>query len=341
MVEIEKYLTAPQMVAKFTGAVDRAAMPYIQSVLIAVEANEGLQKCTPESIGIAALRAAALQLSCDPAVRQAYMVPYKRNKKKADGSWYSYYEAVFQPHYMGLYTLAMRTNKYRTIDVKPTPAGYKLVTDLEHNTDVLINDKGQPVAYMPEVKPEEAGGWYGWFVTRTGFIKKVYWTVEQIHAHAKKYNPKGYAADKSPWQDPNFRPIQEKKTVLRDLLRWADMSGIGDAIISEALKADDDVIDAEAEAEPTAETLPSNVDQPVDTAFPNGSARLMELREKSKTDPTTAYYSACKAAGLENEAQQSILKEIHATIGEVGSGYEDKTFTAAFEKVAKAYVEVI
>ena len=325
--EIEKHLTSPQMLAKFEAAVNRAARPFIQSVLIAVEQNEQLQKCTPESIGIAALRAATLQLSCDPALRQAYLVPYKRNKKKADGAWTSWYEAVFQPHYMGLYTLVMRTGKYRTIDVLPTPAGYQLVTDMEHNSEQLLNEKGQPVAFMPKVKPEEAGGWYGYFVTKQGHVKKVYWTVQEIHQHAAKFSM-SYKSEKSLWQDPKHRATMEKKTVLIDLLKWADMSGLIDpAEIRAAI--DDDIVEAEAQDAPETETLPSGTDQGVDETFPNGSKRLMELREKAKADPTTAYWEAAKAAGLDTEAGKSVLKECGGD------------FAVAFNKLAAAYAEVI
>lgn len=325
--EIEKYMTSPQMLAKFEAAVNRAARPFIQSVLVAVEQNDGLLKCTPESIGIAALRAATLQLSCDPSVRQAHLVPYKRNKKKADGSWTSYYEAVFQPHYMGLYTLAMRTGKYRTIDVLPTPAGYQLVTDLEHNSEQLLNEKGQPVAFMPKVDPAQAGGWYGYFVTKQGHVKKVYWTVQEIHKHAAKFS-KNYNSDKSSWKDPNFRPTMEKKTVLLDLLRWADMTGINDPALSEAMQYADDVIDAETD-EPTTEPLPSGTTESVDQAFPNGSERLMQLREKAKKDAPTAYWEAVNAAGIDKATADAIKQECGGDM------------LAAFEKVAAAYAEVI
>lgn len=259
LILIEKHLTSPQILAKFTEVLDRGAKPYIQSVLIAVEQSEDLQKCSPDSIGIAALRAATLELSCDPALKQAHLVPYKRNKQHPDGSWYSYYEAVFQPHYLGLYTLAMRTNKYAVITVTPMPKGFDMITDLNTGNEIIVDQKREPVAFAPKVKPEEAGTWYGYFRTTRGFSKKVWMTVEQIHAHAAKHS-KSYKSDKSLWKDPKHRPTMEKKTVLLELLRWADLSGISDGAMREALAAaDEDLIDAPAEdvtPEPDPDALP-------------------------------------------------------------------------------------
>jgi len=329
LAEIEKNLTSPQVLAKFSAVLNERARPYIESLLTLVDARPDLQKCTTESLIYSALRAAQLQLSLDPAVKQAHIVPYLR-RKKAGNEWRSYYEAVFQPHYLGLYTLAVRTGKYRTIDVLPTPAGYQLVHSLEHGEDVLLNEKGQPVVFMPKVKPEEAGGWYGYFTMRGGFTKKVYMTVQEIHAHGKKFS-KSYDSDKSTWKDPNIRPTMEKKTVLLALLRWADLNGISDGSLHDALKAEEEVLDVEAEdAAPAAtEALPSGTDKGVDETFPNGSKRLMELREKAKADPTTAYWEAAKAAGLDTEAGKSVLKECGGD------------FAVAFNKLATAYAEVI
>ena len=268
---IDEHMHSPQILAKFTGILDRSALPYIQSVMIAVESNEGLQKCTPESIAVAALRAASLELSCDPSVRQAHLVPYKRNKKVGN-SWTSYYEAQFQPHYMGLFTLAMRTKKYRTIDVLPTPAGYSLVHDLESGMDQLVNEKGQPVAFMPKVKPDEAGGWYGFFSTKDGYVKKVYMTVQEIHAHAEKfsksYNATNAKGEKtSLWHDKNHKATMEKKTVLLELLRWADLSGISSNALREALSAAEEVVDVEAEEVPA--TAEEQVDPGIDFSTSN------------------------------------------------------------------------
>jgi recombination protein RecT len=235
--KIERYLFSPQSLAKFVGVLDKSAIPYIRSVMIAVEADVELQKCSPESIGVSALRAASLQLSCDPATKQAYLVAYWNNKKNC-------HEAQFLPHYLGLYALAVRTNKYSVINVTPFPAEYRMELDLSTGDYVILNGDDKPAVYAPKVKPEDAGAWYGYLRTTRGFTKKVWMTKQEIHDHARRFSH-NYSSDKSLWKNKNQVATMEMKTVLRELLNWADKSGYGDNSLREALRSDEP-IDAEA-----------------------------------------------------------------------------------------------
>lgn len=246
--KIEKHLFSPQELAKFTGVLNKSAVPYIRSVMIAVEADQQLQKCTPESIGISALRAASLQLSCDPATKQAYLLAYWNNKKGC-------LEAQFQPHYLGLYALAVRTNKYSVINVTPFPADYQMELDLATGDYVILNGEGKPAVYAPKVRPEDAGAWYGYLRTTRGFSKKIWMTKEEIHEHARKFNPKGYNADNSLWKNKNQVATMEMKTVLRKLLDWADKSGYGDSSLREALHTDDAIEAETTDMEGAGETV--------------------------------------------------------------------------------------
>ena len=106
--ELAVYLKEPNIVKKFEDVLgSRDAMPYVQSVLIAVADSESLRECTHNSILQSALRAASLGLSCDPAVKQAWLVPYNKNvaSKGSPAKWVKVCQ--FQPHYMGLYNLAI------------------------------------------------------------------------------------------------------------------------------------------------------------------------------------------------------------------------------------------
>jgi hypothetical protein len=60
-----------------------------------------------------------------------------------------------------------------------------------------------------------------------------------------------------------------------------------------------------------------------------GQTHLEYLQTLAKTDIITAYSEAWKAAGLDNETQQAILKEYTGD------------FAAAFEKIAKDYAYII
>ena len=113
---LARYIRQPDQLEKFSNVLGDGANAYVQSVLLAVSNSNDLMECTHNSVVRSALRAASLGLSCDPAVKQAWLVPYNRKmkRKNKDGRTEEYWikEAQFQPHYLGLRTLAMRTGKY-------------------------------------------------------------------------------------------------------------------------------------------------------------------------------------------------------------------------------------
>ena len=262
------YMNKPEVVQKFSenGALGERAKPYIQSVLIAVNASPDLMKCTNESVFRSALRAASLGLSCDPALKQAWLVPYNRNIGTRDNpQWVK--EAQFQPHYKGLYTLAMRTGKYWNINVAAVYEGQKVFENpltgmhavMEEN-GLLGEHPGKNGAYSMDVTIRRRNsakviGWLGYFKTKKGFEKSVWMSSAEIADHAKKY-VKDY--DKNPnWNDADKRQVMEMKTVLRQLLSWADMSGTENAQLVEAMQADEpEVVDGTVTPTPT-ETIPA------------------------------------------------------------------------------------
>lgn len=285
--KIETHLFSQNVLAKFVGVLDKSAIPYMRSVMIAVEADPQLQKCTPDSISISALRAASLQLSCDTAAKQAYLLPYWNNKKQC-------YEAQFHPHYLGLYALAVRTNKYRVIEVTPFPGEYHMELDLSTGTQMILNGENKPAVYAPKVDEKDAGAWYGYLRTRYSFEKKIWMTKQEIHEHAKKFNPKGYNAAGSLWKNPNQVATMEKKTVLRELLNWADKSGYGDNSLREALSAADDVIDVEStDVEQAVETQVNNP-EPVqdDVTVDETKAEEEQKAEEPKADEQKYSYNS-------------------------------------------------
>jgi recombination protein RecT len=304
--KIESHLLSPQVMAKFVGVLDKSAMPYIRSVMIAVEADMNLQKCTPESVGISALRAASLQLSCDPAVKQAYLLPYWNNKKKT-------YEAQFQPHYLGLYALAVRTNKYSVINVTPFPAGYSMELDLSSGDYVIVNEDGKPVVFAPKVRPQDAGAWYGYLRTTRNFSKKIWMSKAEIHEHARKFNSKGYNADGSLWKNPNQVHTMEMKTVLRELLNWADKSGYGDNTLREALKTDEapeaEVIDAKFEDTPDAEGVET-------TPAPATEAPAAAQEPETATEEPKYSYNSDKVINVVKKITSFSTQEAAATMSE-------------------------
>ena len=265
--ELSVFLKEPNHIQKFIDVFgdSKIANQYVQSALIAVADSDALKECTHASIFQAALRAASLGLSCDPAVKQAWIVPYNKKIKGKGGKQDQWVKvAQFQPHYMGLYNLAMRTGKYWQITVSPIFEGEKVFENIlsglhavqQGDSDFL----GQPQAYNPayrDVTVKRGGdkkiiGWIGYFKTKKGFEKSIYMSVSEIEEHAQKY-VKDYLDEKGKiqnpnWKDPVKRKTMEMKTVLKSLLNWADKSGTVEHTedLNKALQIDngEEVVDA-------------------------------------------------------------------------------------------------
>jgi recombination protein RecT len=197
LTKITTYMDAPLVKARFAQIMgERGASNYISSVLIAVADSKSLQECNPASIYTGALRAATLRLSVDPGVGQAYLVPFGKNATLIVG-------------YKGLHDMAVRTNRYRYINVSPIYEGQTVTEDQITGFHSLGGGRsGNKVI-----------GWIGAFEMLArfgGYSKTLYMTVEEIHEHGKRYS-KSYNRSDSPWQTEPAK--MERKTILRLLLR--------------------------------------------------------------------------------------------------------------------------
>lgn len=161
----------------------------------------------PISIIKAGLRAAAYDLPIDPALGQAYIVPF-RNKGKM--------EATFIIGYKGLYQLAVRTGVYKKINVVDVRQGelisYDRLTE-EAELKWYINDE--------ERQKVPIAGYLAYFELKNGMRKVIWRTTEEINYHERKFR-KGASPSKG-WRD-NWEAMASK-TVLRELLgKWGLLS---------------------------------------------------------------------------------------------------------------------
>ena len=206
---------------------ERNAGAYISSVMIAVKESDALQKCSMESIYVSALRAATLKLSVDQSTGQAYMVPFKGRATLIVG-------------YKGLYDMAVRTGKYRYINVGPIYEGQ----EVEENQITGFHT----ISRVGNLNKDNVIGWIGAFEMNpergqaTGFGKTFYMTVKEIHEHAKEYS-KSYDDPRSPWKKETRK--MERKTVLRLLIRRWGYLDPADAQALETMEKDEPV-DAES-----------------------------------------------------------------------------------------------
>ena len=199
---LAKYIRQPDQLEKFSNVLGDGANAYVQSVLLAVSNSNDLMECTHNSVVRSALRAASLGFSCDPAVKQAWLVPYNRKmkRKNKDGRTEEYWikEAQFQPHYLGLRTLAMRTGKYWTINVSPVYEGQRVLYNPLTGLHVVQENngfQGEPKAYNPGLvdvtnrrsKDMKVIGWIAYYKAKNGEEKSVYMSCLEIEDHARKY----------------------------------------------------------------------------------------------------------------------------------------------------------
>ena len=185
---------------------------FISSVVSAVQTNPGLAECTNQSILSAALLGHSLNLPQSPQIGMFYFVPYEDKKKGIK-------EAQFQLSYRGMLQLAMRSGQYKTIHVTDIKQGelssYNPIEDeYEFAPEIDINKRIK----LPTI------GYYAFFELINGAKKGIYWSKEQMDAHAKKYSASyrnGYS--NSLWQS-DFDAMA-KKTMLRQLIsKWGIMS---------------------------------------------------------------------------------------------------------------------
>jgi recombination protein RecT len=200
MTHIQEFMESEVIKSRFAGVLgERGSSSYITSVLLAVANNLPLQQCSPVSIYTSALRAATMRLSVDQSTGQAYLVPFKGTATLIVG-------------WKGIYDMAIRTGKYKRIEVHKLYEGETFDQDRLTGSMTLGGAK----------KSNKTGGWLAIFEMwppkgqMIGTSAAIYMTVEEIHAHAKKYS-KGYERSDSAWKTST--EAMEKKTVLRMLLR--------------------------------------------------------------------------------------------------------------------------
>lgn len=230
---IAKYMKTERSLASFSDILGgvREAYSYIANVLLVVKADNRLVTCTNESIFTSAIRAASLQLSVDPGLGLAYLVAYKDKCTLLIG-------------YKGLYDLAMRTEKYRFINVDKVYEGEEWIPDRLTGLHRL-GGVGK--------KSDKVIGWFGYFQLRSEYQKTIYMSVEEIHAHGKRYSPSYKKMHpQSLWLlNPE---AMEYKTAMRQLLKW----GVFEPNVKAELDALDEeqgeIIDTKfTEIEPTVE----------------------------------------------------------------------------------------
>lgn len=246
LTRITNYLEASQIQKRFSDVLgERGAKTYVASVLIAVAESRNLQKCAPDSIYISALRAATLRLSVDASTGQAYLVPFGDRATLIVG-------------YKGLHDMAVRTNRYKYINVAPVYANEIVTEDRMTGLHSIKTDTGfrRPIEQEVGSNGYEIIGWIGAFQMVNGYSHTLYMTCEECQEHGKKYS-KGYDYKDSKGEFTSLwhkEPKKmERKTVLRLLLRkWGfldpadvqQLNAVEDEAVESTLGIDNSIVEA-------------------------------------------------------------------------------------------------
>lgn len=197
---VKGLMDSPAVKKRFEEVLCERAPQYMSSIVNLVNSDVNLKKCEPMSVIASCMVAATMDLPVDKNLGYAWVVPYGT-------------KAQFQMGYKGYIQLALRTGQYKAINVVEIREG-ELINWNPLSEEVEID--------FTQRKSDKVIGYAGYFKLLNGFEKTVYWSKEDIEAHAKKFS-KTYSFKNGVWQT-DFDSMA-KKTVLRNLLsKWGILS---------------------------------------------------------------------------------------------------------------------
>ena len=197
---VKGLMDSPAVKKRFEEVLCERAPQYMSSIVNLVNSDTNLKKCEPMSVIASCMVAATMDLPVDKNLGYAWVVPYGT-------------KAQFQMGYKGYIQLALRTGQYKAINVVEIREG-ELIRWNSLSEEVEID--------FTQRKSNKVIGYAGYFKLLNGFEKTVYWSREEIEAHAKKFS-KTYNFKNGAWQT-DFDSMA-KKTVLRNLLsKWGILS---------------------------------------------------------------------------------------------------------------------
>lgn len=209
--QLKNVLGADSVKEQFQNALKENSGAFVASVIDLYSSDNYLQKCDPGKVVAEALKAATLKLPINKSLGFAYIVPYKN-------------VPVFTVGYKGYIQLAMRTGQYRYLNAGAVYEGELKGTD---KLTGIIDLSGEKTS-------DTVVGYFAYMELVNGFSKSVYWTLEQVTDHAKKFSM-SYNSSSSAWKT-NFDSMAIK-TVVRNLL---SKYGIMSIDMTTALTSDTD-----------------------------------------------------------------------------------------------------
>lgn len=206
---IAAMIKAASVQERFDKMLGENSASFLSSLLTLVNNNNLLMKADPNTVLAAAATAASLHLPINPNLGQAWIVPYGN-------------KATFIIGTHGLVQMMLRTDKCAKCGVYSVYEGE--IRDFNRFTE----------SYTPGEKlSDKVVGYLGYLELKNGFKKTVYWTRDEVLAHAKRFSK---SFGNGPWQTDFDKMAQN--TVLKNMLKaWAPLS----IEMQQALSNDDEV----------------------------------------------------------------------------------------------------
>lgn len=204
---------------RFSEVTGKNPAAFTSALMTVFNGNDLLKQCEPNSILTAAVLAASMNLQINPALGEAYIVPFNG-------------KATFQVGVHGYVQLALRTGQYKKIHAGVIHDGE--IRGVNPLTGEFIT--GEKIS-------EEIIGYVAHLELVNGFSKTLYMTKEEIENHAQEYSQSYKSDKKKTWSiwAKSFDKMATK-TVLKLLLKnW----GVKSVELQQALQADFSVVSKE------------------------------------------------------------------------------------------------
>ena len=225
VAQIKSMASDPRIVLQFQEVIGKKAPQFLASIVSSVRGNPELSKADPNSVMAAAMIAATLDLDINPNLGFAAIVPYKKNKRDPNGNWSSTTEAQFQMMTKGFIQLALRSGQYRNINVTEIYADEFSGEDILSG-EVILEAKGD--GDRAHGRTNNIVGYVAYLEFINGFRKTVYWSMEKILNHAKKFSKswdqKTNRFYKGSAWDSHYEAMCKKTVLKNSLSSWGILS---------------------------------------------------------------------------------------------------------------------
>jgi len=189
---IRRTITSDSMQAMIRQRIGEKAGVFTTSLLDLIGDNKALQNCDPNLVIKEAIKAPALDLPINNNLGFAYIIPYGNRPQFIVG-------------YKGFIQLAIRTGQYKHLNADAVYEGEHVIVDKIRGTIEVTGTKTS----------DQVQGYFAYMKLLNGFEKAIFWTKEQVTAHAKKFS-KAFNSSSSPWKS-DFDAMA-KKTLLKNLI---------------------------------------------------------------------------------------------------------------------------